>query len=347
MYDEEIAYAEPAPALAPDPLSSWIKWGLWGFGILMPFLILFVVSRDLQATCFLAYLNCMILGFTFRIFIKRQDLIAMVPFVFLGYLFFSMSFSILYFALVNPEAAYFRLTSGYVSFFTKGVRYQLVVLLFLIGYLSMVFLALRKSPVTPATATPPSRFALTMIAFFVMFVIFLNITTRFITLPSVIQYFSVGLYNYLYGLPFILGVYYKQFSKIMKIVLISFFACAMLIYTVGNARGAAVYPTALMILGLLLFGEMSNKIKKVIIISVLVGFPMYFFLGNVTRTLLGTVGFEEGFQYRLQTLRRWREVSGQMNVLDNMFGRLFFTGGHTIITQSPEQVPYRNFDAGS
>jgi len=58
--------------------------------------------------------------------------------------------------------------------------------------------------------------------------------------------------------------------------------------------------------------------------------------------LTGTIGFSD-LGDRIQALAHWHEVVSTTPVLASTFGRLFFTGGHTIVTMSPAEFPYVHF----
>ena len=118
---------------------------------------------------------------------------------------------------------------------------------------------------------------------------------------------------------------------------------AVLFYTVGNARGLAIFSVAFFSLGFLMFSDYTMKTKIILVTCLFIFFPIYVTIGNTTRELLGGVGYKEGFAYRLKILGQWKSVAKKKSAMAFTFGRLFFTGGHAIISQTPSEHPYRHF----
>jgi hypothetical protein len=129
----------------------------------------------------------------------------------------------------------------------------------------------------------------------------------------------------------------------MKIILGIFLPCFVFFYTLGNARLMAMMPTMLFIFGVLFASKISPKTKLIILVSLVLLVPIYLVIGNATRILTGSIGFEN-LGYRFEALKDWRQAAQQTTPLRALFGRLFFTAGHTIIIETPEYYPYRDFE---
>jgi hypothetical protein len=71
-------------------------------------------------------------------------------------------------------------------------------------------------------------------------------------------------------------------------------------------------------------------------------FPLAMVVSDTTRIVTNSIGFTD-INARLGALNQWQDVLLQTPVLTSTFGRLFFIGGHSIITLSPEHYPYIDF----
>ena len=320
----------------------WLKWLLLIFAIGMPAVIALKVASDRIATCFLAYFNCVFIGFGLWRFLRKGSIAAMVPFLFAPILLLGWPVAILYFAIFYPAAHYGTLT-GYVSYFDAGVKLQLSVALFFAGYYLIIFRALRNErPSEGVEVLHPRRFA-NITTILGLSIITSNAVSMVVKFPGVLDYLVEGLFHYLNSLLFIAGALIKDISKVVKILMFSVLTVAVLFFTAGNARGIAIFCVLMLFFGMLFFSKMKRKTKLILAVSLIFAFPIYLVVGNTTRILLGTIGYEEGFGYRLQVLKEWRSITKERPEVFATFGRLFFTGGHVIISQTPSRVPYRHF----
>jgi hypothetical protein len=310
--------------------------------LIMPIVIFLTVPTDLLMVSLLAYLNCFIIATMMRWLISKGTLPAMLPAIFLPMLLMCFPLPILYFTITSSEA-YYGTLAGNMSFFAAGEKVQLSVMVLLLGYWPIIFLSLRQERPFDTRSLPTSKVLRGIIILATMFIISFNALSKIVDLPDVIQYAADGLFNYLNGLLFIVGALIKRVSFSVKIFLAAFLGCAILFYTVGNARGSAILCVAMLIFGVLLFSEISSKTKITILLILLFVFPAYTVIGNTTREVLGSVGFQEGFWYRLSVLKDWRFVSAETNKAESTLGRLFANGGHVIIEGTPSRVPYLPF----
>jgi MFS family permease len=322
---------------------NWLRWLLLGFMIFTPAVIVFSVSSGLIVTCLLAYMNCLIIGFGVWWFLRKKTLAAMVPVLFVAYLLLAWPVATIYFAIFHPAQAYYHVISGPVSFFESGIRVQLCVTLFITGYFSVMFYALRnKGFQDEIPLSNPRLFALISFGM-ALSVIFFNAFSKVAYLGKVLAYFANGLFNYCQGLVFIVGALIKRLPVIFIILGIGALGVSVLFYTIGNARGMAMFPVILLLIGLLFFSGISRKTKVILVICAILFFPTYIVIANTTRVLLRTIGFAEGISYRFQVLKEWRAAKPETSATSFTLGRLFFTGGHSIISRTPSEHPYRLF----
>lgn len=346
MYED---YIEAEPILLDDIGQSFhqtvyrlLKWLLIVFLIVTPVGIGVSVAAERIPMCLLAYVNCLFIGYGLRWFLRKNTLAALVPVLFIPILLLSWPVAIIYFAIFHPDIYYSTMT-GDVSHFEAGVKVQLCVLLFLIGYFSIMFCTLRKDrPTETIEIVHPGRFA-NIAIFLGLAVVLLNSVSKVVQLPGFVTYLADGFIKYLNGLFFICGALLKSIPKVIRILFFSCLGAAVLFYTIGNARGMALRPVLMLLVGILFFSGLGRKAKITLVVCFIVAFPTYVVIANTTRVLLKTIGFEEGISYRLKTLKRWREAKPEASSVASTLGRLFYTGGHSIIAQTPSRVPYRRF----
>jgi hypothetical protein len=323
--------------------NSWMKILISAIAALLPISFFFSVPQRHLGMCLLAYLNIVIILLAVWRFLRKRTLAATVPVLTMPYLLLSWPAGTLLFAILYPNHAFYITLDGHNSFFDAGIRLQLCVTLFLAGYFPLMFFALKNERHVEPAKTARVKI-LGPIAAVSSIGLFLFTGVAYLgLLPEFTKYVAIGLYKYLNGLVFIVGSLFKSYLWTTKIIILGLLAMGILFFTVGNARGMAIYCVAFFVLGLFLFGKYNRKIKLIIALCLCLAFPAYVTISNTTRFLLGSAGFEEGFSYRLKTLGEWKSVTVEVSPVIFTFGRLFFTGGHSIISRTPEEMPYRLF----
>jgi hypothetical protein len=180
----------------------------------------------------------------------------------------------------------------------------------------------------------------------VLAAITLHAASRIVPLPGPLMYIASGSYNCLHGLRLMVGVLSLRLPVQTRFRALVFMALAGAFYLIGNARGLAVLPATLFVVGLIVLSDIKQRCKTWTVIAVCAGLPLALVIGNTTRTLMGSLGFTE-FGARLSALGQWQEVLSRTPVLAATLHRLFFVGGHSIITFSPEYFPYLDFSPAS
>jgi hypothetical protein len=323
---------------------NWLKWLLWIFTIIVPAAIFIAVRSDLKVICLLACANCLLIGWSTRHFLRRGTLPAMIPVLFVGYLLMGWPVATLYFAFFYPESAfYITIRDEPISYFEGGVRLQCCVSLFLAGYYFILFYLLRneKTKPTDTEMSNPGAFIFVTTAAGLLIILF-NAMVQAGGISGFAAYLGHGLFNYFWGILFIAGAMIKRIPVIFRFIIIAFLCAAIFFYTLGNARGMAVFTVAMFIFGILFISDLSRKIKVFLIAGLIVGFPTFILISNTTRALTGRQGFED-LGYSLKILKEWRYVAERRPATAMFLGRMFSTGGHSIITRTPSEVPYRKF----
>jgi hypothetical protein len=318
----------------------WLSRPVIAVLLILPVLMVFKAQAYI-AIVLLAYLNCVIGAWAVIVFAKKGRIDSLVPVIFLPLLIIGWPLGSIYFAMFFPEVSY-GLGFRAVSYLSGNERIQFAVLLFLLGYLPLTLLSLRRSTASEGgKILNPSKVAAAC-ALFGMSIFTMNAISKIVPLPGFVVYVIDGLLKYTYGILFVPGALITYMSKKMKIILAIFLPCFVFFYTLGNARLMATMPTMLFIFGVLFASKISPRTKLIILVSLVLLVPMYVVVGNATRVLTGSIGFEN-LGYRLEALKDWRQAAQQTTPLRSFFGRLFFTAGHTIVTETPEYYPYRSF----
>ncbi|MHC4757359.1 MAG: hypothetical protein ACYTE8_01755 [Planctomycetota bacterium] len=308
--------------------------------LILPVLMVFKAQAYI-AIVLLAYLNCIIGAWAVIAFAKKGRVDSLIPVIFLPLLIIGWPLASIYFAMFFPEISY-GLGFRAVSHLSGNERIQFAVLLFLLGYLPLTFFSLRKSTeVEGGRILYPSKI-IGITTFLGMTVLSLHAISRVAPFPGFLEYLINGLLKYTFGVFFVSGALLTYMSKRMKILLGIFFPCVVFFYTLGNARMWAMMPALLFIFGVLFASKISPRTKLIILVSLVLLVPMYVVVGNATRVLTGSIGFEN-LGYRFEALKDWRQAVQQTTPLRSFLGRLFFTAGHTIVTETPEYYPYRSF----
>ena len=163
-----------------------------------------------------------------------------------------------------------------------------------------------------------------------------------------IVWWTWGFYNYSVGLYLVLGALSPYMSHLLRLFLVPFFALHLFVFAVGNARLPGLLPILWFCAGYLFLSGVPAKRKGTLLVILLTALPVYIVLGNTTRTVLGTVGFEN-FGRRLDVLvqgARGSEVDS-LGALTSTMSRVFMTGGHSIIVRTPDSQPYFPFSPGA
>ena len=101
-------------------------------------------------------------------------------------------------------------------------------------------------------------------------------------------------------------------------------------------------PWVMIVFGLLLFSEWPARRKAILALVCVIAFPFLIVLGEVTRGF--AKGNLESIGERTELMSHWQEFFSQNSVFGQTMGRLFSTGGHSIITMTPQEVPYLDFN---
>ena len=338
------ATPQAAQAAAGRPaIPGWVNWPLAGILAVFAALLAVLVPAPHLPGALLAYVNLLVIGGTWVYFASRGTLEGLIPPMFLTWLGAGWPLAALYFAIAVPDLEYYTV-AGARQFLFGDVRLQAVTLLFTLSYVAVMFLFQGRSVPwrTPVGTRRMDRRAATVVLWMAMPAIAFNAVSVVARFPGLLRYLAAGGYHTLHGLTLMVGVLFTSLALRTRLTAVVFLVGAGAFYVIGNARGTAGFPIALLLFGLIFLSDLNKRWKLWIVTAGLACFPLALVVSDTTRTVTHTGGFTN-LNTRLQAFNEWQDALSQRPVLTRTFGRLFFVGGHSIITLSPEHYPYIDF----
>jgi hypothetical protein len=267
---------------------------------------------------------------------------------FLPMLAVSWPLTTLYFAVVEPEARYSTVNSS-VRCLDGAQWVQYVVLVFLLGYtLGILGTPSATRRKVPASGPDEPRTELALIA--------LGVGSVMAGWVSVMTDTTGAMYlvanaarNFFTGCLFIAGYRWHRLGSKARTLVVAGIGLSALMNTIANARGLAVLPVLMIALGYLLSPATARKQRVALLVVGLAAFPVYSVVGNQTRVVLGSIGFEN-------LSERWNVLAAALSgnlqygkggfMIDVML-RLFSPGGHALITRNWYSADVMQLDLGA
>lgn len=346
----ELDYQIEKPYSLDDGSSSFrlggVRYIIWSLIFVGPILIAVLSARHRLVVALFAYVNCLLYAAFAFYFAKRRTLGALIPIVAPLWLVVGSCVGIIYFSIFYPDGTYPTLALD-VSYFAGGIRYQLVIFLFLLVYFSSLVWLLKGDRMVPQHSSMVSKYVGYSSIVIVVPVVILHALTLVANLPSFIEGWGFRLYNYYQSLLFVIGVLISRLSKTFIIFLCIFLGATCLFYSLGNARQFVLFPIAALTCSIFFFSELKGRTRAIIMAAAIFSIPWLLLITNTTRALLGIgAGTFEDPRYTWKLLKEWRYLVERESVGASFFGRMFFTAGNVIVAYSPSTYPYRYFSAG-
>lgn len=327
--------------IAPSK-SMWPRYIIVIVGIALAIATVLAPTK-LWSIVFMADINCMLYAFFAFHFFKKGTLGALIPVIAPLYMVLGSCVGIIYFAIFFPNYGY-KIEDGFISYFAGGIRYQLVIFIFLLMYFTVLSWLLRKDrsgDQNPAANTKYVGYA--AIAIGLPILALSSISTAF-GLPLFLQSWGWRLFFYYQSILFAAGVVFDRLSKSVKIILLGCLGITSFLYLLKDARGMALMPIESIFIGLFLFSSCSRKVKAAWLTGMLIFVIFFLLIGTTLRTMLGAGGARENdVETRMAALRDWKTAAADKSVLGNVFGRLFYTAGNVVIAYTPSRYAYRDF----
>ncbi len=347
----------PTPVAAASPpvipralrrLLRWLNWPVIVFGVLAPVGIVLSVRADHMLGALLAYVNCLIAGIAGIRFFRGQWIPGAVPLLFLPLTTMAWAFAPLFFAIFVPDFSYHTNRTLHEEALNGFAHYEATFTVFLLVYLAVITPFVRWS----RRAFRGSRFAshpralAYSTALIVLGILFFNAAARVAGLPDALTYWAIGLFNYYKMLLIPVGAFILRVDRLTRIVLLAALVGFAAFYTLANDRSSAVFPIVGLLIGVLFFSDLRPNAKAWLIFLIMLALPLYMTIGDITRRLGGMDPGFENLGRRAQLLSRTGEYLEQVNPFVKTMGRIFVTGGHSIVTRTPRDVPYLEFSIG-
>ena len=320
----------------------WLSVPTYAMAISPPLVILIYAAWEDVPGALLAYVNLLISLFCIIEVTKRRTLGALVPLLYLAILIIGTIFGSIYFAVIAPDSSY-RTLHGTTRMLFRSERMQLMTMAFMGLYLIGFYIAgwgrVRVSQVDTQAVARGLRWWAVIVGFG-MFA--LNGAAKLGIVSEALAYIADGAFLYLSGLFLIVGATWHCYSRATRVLVVLGLIAVVAFYLLGNARGMAIIPVGLLMFGAYFLGTLKERTKIIGLIIASFAFAMVLVIGNTTRNVMNTVGFSN-LSERFEAMMRWREVAERQDVGFNVFGRLWHTAGHTIMTKMPDQYAYMPF----
>jgi hypothetical protein len=336
-----------APSLRALPQKSqlWFTRPMIALLVLLPLLIVFLVQGEYIPALLVAYANVLVIGWSMIYFVRQRSYSAFIPVLFLTWFLFSWPLASIYFGLIEPERRYATIL-GYHFFLEDNLRLQLTSLVFLIGYLAPVFLlnprGISEAPKFSARNPATKKIVYLVTAISLATYSSLTFNRFFGESTSIVTYFFGGAFHYLYALPLLIGVLFPNVPWAVRIVVFSFFGVLSAISILYGGRFYVLVPWVMMLLGLLFFSEWPQRRKVTLLLVAGVLLPVILVVGDTVRSMSKTKNLTS--EERQELISNWGRWLGADSILGRVMGRTFSTGGHQLITRTPEHVDFVPFD---
>jgi len=284
-------------------------------------------------------------------FLKVNPTVGMIPAFFIMPMMVLTSISTLYFCMFSPDT-YVTPWGTAIRLLDTNDRFQLATLLSIISFSIpwLLFEGRERPPMTyDAFLQHAHRMAKPVFFFFIAFIA-LMVVLRLLAMgpSSAVGYLIYGLFRYGHGLPLIPGAAWHTLGRRTKTVIIAVLAVNFLFNTFTNSRYYAFMPLVYFGFGLLFLSRISTQRKLGSLVVLIALFGVALVVGNAGRRLgLGLWhGGSEDLQRRYDVLTQKMDKLVDKNWGEEIFVRLFFTGGHQIVMLVPDVYPYKPVNVG-
>lgn len=358
VYPNRSAAAyHPGPALSvrsqmiPRPSRPTYAWFLWPslVGILVVLAMLVGVAPGDRPAAMMALVNCSVAVVLCYRFLVVNPTLGMLPTFFIMPITVLTSVSSLYFCLYSPNASVkpfdtvFRLLDDSVKF--QGAA-LLAIVSFSVPWL--IFESRERPPMTHDKFVEHCRQMAKPVFVYFMAFISLLVVLRIARIDhtTTVGYLVFGFFKYGQGLTLVPGAAWHVLGRRTKTVVLAVLAVNFIFNTFTNSRYYAFMPLVFFGFGLLFLSRISTRKKLRALVVIVLLFGVALVVGNAGRRLgLGLwYGGSEDLQRRLEVLSQKTDKLVNEHWGEEIFIRLFFTGGHQIVMLVPETYPYKPVD---
>lgn len=339
-----VAPLRPRPPMG-GPSYAWLTWPT---ALLVALVALSVawVQPEHRLTAIVALGNVILVAVLCRRFLTVNHVTGLLPTVFLMPLVIEASLSTIYFCIFNP-GAYLRMAAGGVYFLDNNLLFQTVTMV-CIGMYALPWLLLQRrgrGALGYEDFLSNSRtFALPCFTVFIACVLGV-MTLRVLNIPpdSPVGYVVYGLFRYTHSLPMLAGAAWSDLPRRIKWLTLTVLIANAIFNTLTNSRFYAFIPILFFSAGLLFLSRAPATRKTLQLALAAAAFVVMLVVGNAGRRLgLGLwYGGTEDLQRRVEVFSQKSDALWHSSWMDEIASRLFFTGGHQIVTMFPGTHPYK------
>lgn len=318
-------------------------------GLLVACGTLAIMRPDDRSAGALAILNVAVTIALSRRFLAVNPTIGMIPTFFITPIMVLTSISTLYFCVFSPDA-YVMPWNVPFRLLDSNARFQFAALLAIVSFSLpwLLFESRERPPMTYAAFTDHARRMAKPVFFFFIVFIVVMVVLRLASMgpSSTMGYVIYGLFRYGSGLPLIPGAAWHALGRRTKTVIIGVLAVNFVFNTFTNSRYYAFIPLVYFGFGLLFLSSINTQKKLRALVVIILLFGVALVVGNAGRRLgLGLwYGGSEDLQRRYEVLTQKMDKLVHKDWGEEIFVRLFFTGGHQIVMLVPDVYPYKPFD---
>lgn len=332
----------------PRPSHSWLLL-LWGALLFASLGAFSVIPPEHQVTALVALANVVLTGIICFRLLRVNPVTGLLPCFFLIPVTIQSGVSTLYFCIFNPLI--FATYAGQRWFMLENnVHFQAAAMTCIIGF-ALPWLMFQRADWTLDRYGAFRRAAVNVaMPTFLVFTscIASMLVLRIFSVPatSFLGYLVYGLFRYTHALPMIAGMAWADLPRRTRYLVIGVLILNVVINTATNSRYYAFIPFAFFAAGVMFLSAVTTGRKSVALIGTLAVVAVAMVLGNAGRRL--GLGLWEGGVEDLR--RRYEVLADKSDQLldaqwgDEIFGRLFTTGGHQITTLLPQVVAFKQFD---
>jgi hypothetical protein len=323
-------------------ISRWAKYATIAFAITGSFMIFGLAPYYRWGVCLAAYFNCLLYGVFAIYFLKKGTLSCLIPVLVPLWMVVGSCLGIIFFGMFYPDESY-STSSGSVSFFAGGFRYQFVIMLFMLTYFIFMSIFLRKESTIRQHPGMVSERVGKIALYFVVVTVSLQIMLWVLPVPFFVALWIGRLFERYHGLLFVAGVVIVALPRFTKIWFTVFLTIMIVLFSIKNARGWVLIPCAAFFCGMFFFSQMKNRTRITLALVAIIGLPLFVVVSNISRTVLGAGSSQASMTQRVAAFKDWRSVLQQTDVATSFFGRMFFTAGNKVVAYTPSLYEYRHF----
>lgn len=331
------------------PSCGWLVF-VWGAFLAAAVVSLGFVSAEHLASASMALANVFVTGLICIRILRVNPVSGLVPCLFLVPTVILGSISTLYFSALSPDSfATFGLNKTW--FFVQSNAFYQGTVMVCVVTLALPWLLFQPADRSLAKYASFRRAAVN--ATMPTFLVFVGsisalLALRLLSIESStpVGYIVYGVFRYTTALPLVAGAAWADLPKRTRLFILGVLTLNVLLNTATNSRYYAFIPPAFFASGVMFFSGVSIRRKYLTLVTVVCVVAGVLVIGNAARRLgLGLwYGGIEDLQHRIEVLTQKSDQLTNVRWGDEIFGRLFFLGGHQIVTLMPSVAGFKQFD---